>query len=99
MRRLPRPARLASLRAEQRLRRRFAILLVLLAAWPTVVDLALRAGTLASVVPAGASTGITIFITGTGFNTTAANNEVTFTHTGGVSATATGTLIQTVNAT
>jgi hypothetical protein len=75
------------------------LLAMLLAIAPSFADLPLRAGTLASVTPLGASVGIAISITGTGFNTTAASNEVTFTHTSGATATATGTVIQTVNAT
>ena len=50
------------------------------------------------MAPLGASADVAINITGTGFNTVAASNEVTFTHTSGVTATAAGNLIQTVNA-
>jgi hypothetical protein len=86
-------------RASVRLGVRAAVLALFIAAAPTLADLSLRAGSLASVAPAGASAAVAINITGTGFNTTAANNEVTFTHSSGVSATALGNLITTVNAT
>ncbi|MGB2715172.1 MAG: putative Ig domain-containing protein [Vicinamibacterales bacterium] len=48
----------------------------------------LGAGNLASVSPTGASSGVPLAINGTGFNTTASQNEVTFTHVSGVTATA-----------
>ena len=73
------------------------------AAWLVVVGAALglqsaRAGSLASVAPAGASVGVTISITGTGFDPTAAANTVTFTPAAGAPVSAVGTAIATVDA-
>lgn len=48
----------------------------------------IAAGNLASVSPTGASSGVPLAINGTGFNTTATQNEVTFTHVSGQVATA-----------
>jgi PKD repeat protein len=58
----------------------------------------LRAGELGSVAPMGATPGVAIQITGTGFDPTAANNEVTFTLPG-ASASVLGTAITTLDAT
>src|SRR5688572_33437408 len=41
----------------------------------------IRAGPLSSVSPSGASIGVTINVTGTGFDAAAANNDVVFTAT------------------
>ena len=57
----------------------------------------LRAGSLAVVSPAGASAGIPIYITGTGFNTAAPNNQVTFKAATGASVVAAGVSIATVD--
>ena len=54
-----------------------ALMLSALAIAPT------SAGTLSSVSPSGATPGITLTILGSGFNTTAANNLVTFTPSAG----------------
>ncbi|HXH05443.1 MAG TPA: PKD domain-containing protein, partial [Vicinamibacterales bacterium] len=57
-----------------------------------------RAGELGSVAPMGATPGVAINITGTGFDPTAANNEVTFLLPG-ASATVLGSAITTLDAT
>jgi PKD repeat protein len=57
-----------------------------------------HAGSLSSVAPAGASAGVAIAITGTGFDPTAGNNTVTFTPASGTPATVTGTSIVTLDA-
>ena len=77
--------------------RRFviAVALAVLVAWMGAP--ALRAGALSSVAPAGASGGVSINITGTGFDAAAANNLVTFTSTSGVSVTAPGTAVLTLD--
>ncbi|MGE5243952.1 MAG: hypothetical protein ACM3SQ_06970, partial [Betaproteobacteria bacterium] len=55
------------------------------------------AGTLSAVGPAGASPGITINISGTGFDTTAANNTVTFTPAAGAPVFVPGRSLITLN--
>ncbi len=55
------------------------------------------AGSLSAVSPMGASSAVTIHITGTGFSTTASRNEVTFVPSSGVSATATATAVTTLD--
>jgi PKD repeat protein len=57
-----------------------------------------HAGSLSSVAPAGASAGVAIAITGLGFDSTAANNTITFTPAQGAAVTATGTSIVTLDA-
>ena len=56
-------------------------------------------GTLATVSPMGASPAVAVSITGTGFNTTAANNVVTFTPTAGPAVSATATAVATLSTT
>ena len=51
------------------------------------------AGTLSTVSPTGASAGVPLNINGTGFNTTAAQNEVTFTHDSGIAVVAVPTRV------
>jgi hypothetical protein len=58
-----------------------------------------QGGTLASVSPMGASPTVSVSITGTGFNATAANNVVTFTSAGGAAATATASAVATLSTT
>ncbi len=58
-----------------------------------------HAGSLSSVAPAGASAGVAIAITGTGFDPTAANNTVIFTPAEGTAVTAPGASIVTLDAT
>ncbi|MGE5245125.1 MAG: PKD domain-containing protein [Betaproteobacteria bacterium] len=57
------------------------------------------AGTLSAVGPAGASPGITVNISGTGFDTTAANNTVTFTPAAGAPVSVPGRSLITLNST
>src|SRR5262245_34314726 len=57
-----------------------------------------RAGTLSAVSPMGASTTVAVSITGTGFNTTAASNSVTFTPAVGAPVTAAASAVTTVSA-
>ena len=64
-----------------------------------VLSVALVAGSLTAVAPAGASVAVPITITGTGFDATASKNEVTFAHTNGTSRTAVGEAVGTLNAT
>jgi PKD repeat protein len=60
----------------------------------------LRAGSVSSIAPLGASPNVTINITGTGFNATASLNTVTFRHLAtGATFTASGTAVQTLDAT
>jgi hypothetical protein len=59
---------------------------------------AAQAGTLSSVSPMGASSSVTIAITGTGFNLTASSNDVTFTPVSGAPVTATATAVTTLSA-
>src|SRR5688500_8385699 len=62
--------------------------------------IAVRPGSLLSVNPTGASPGVVINLTGTGFNTTAASNAVTFTPEGaGPALTVPAISVVTVNAT
>ena len=56
------------------------------------------AGSLATVSPSGASPAVTINITGTGFDTTAANNEVAFIPATGSGVTVRGSSIVLINA-
>ena len=56
------------------------------------------AGALSSVSPSGATSGVTLLITGTGFNTTAANNVVTFTPSSGSPLTASAKTVATIDA-
>lgn len=62
------------------------------------LDGRLSAGSLTIVSPAGASSGVTIQLTGTGFNATAANNDVTFTPAGGTPMVAVPTATTVVDA-
>jgi hypothetical protein len=57
-----------------------------------------RAGTLSTVSPMGASSSVTIAITGTGFNPTASSNDVTFTPVSGAPVTVTATAVTTLSA-
>ena len=57
-----------------------------------------HAGVLTSVAPSGASPGITINLTGTGFDPAAANNDVIFTPAGAPPATTRGTAIALLTA-
>src|SRR4051812_29688651 len=57
-----------------------------------------RAGTLSTVSPMGASSSVTIAITGTGFNPTASSNDVTFTPVSGAPVTVTSTAVTTLSA-
>ena len=63
------------------------------------LSVALIAGSLTAVVPAGASALVPITITGTGFDATASKNEVVFVHTDGTTKTAVGEAVSTLNAT
>jgi PKD repeat protein len=56
------------------------------------------AGALSSVSPSGATAGVTLTIIGTGFNTTAGNNLVTFTPSSGAPLTASAKTVTTVDA-
>jgi hypothetical protein len=57
-------------------------------------------GTLMSVTPTGASSGVLVNVTGTGFSTTAAQNVVTFTPAAGGSAqTGAASTVATIDAT
>ena len=56
------------------------------------------AGALSSVSPGGATPGVTLTITGTGFNTTAANNLVTFTPSSGAPLSASAKTVATIDA-
>ncbi|MBI5755929.1 MAG: tandem-95 repeat protein, partial [Nitrospirae bacterium] len=56
-------------------------------------------GSLSSVTPSGASSLVTIYINGTGFNTTAGNNEVAFTSTSGGTITVIPTAVTTIDST
>ncbi len=58
-----------------------------------------QTGQLTIVTPVGASSLVSINITGTGFHTTAANNEVSFVPANGAPMTASATAIATVDAT
>jgi hypothetical protein len=71
------------------------VMLVLLAFSPV----AAQTGQLTVVTPTGASSLVSINITGTGFHTTAANNEVSFVPANGAPMTALATAIATVDAT
>ncbi len=72
---------------------------IALAAACALTVVALNAGSLMSVNPLGASSGVAIQITGTGFNATAKNNRVTFTPmSGGAPQTAIATAIATLDA-
>jgi PKD repeat protein len=75
--------------------RRFLILCFILAATVAVIP-----GTLLSVTPSGASSGVLVNVTGSGFSTTANQNLVTFTPTaGGAPSTVSATTVVTVDAT
>jgi hypothetical protein len=52
----------------------------------------------AAVRPSGATSGVTLLITGTGFNTTAANNVVTFTPSSGSPLAASAKTVATIDA-
>ncbi len=56
------------------------------------------AGTLSALGPMGASPSVALSITGTGFNTTASSNQVTFTSTSGPSVTVAATAVTTLSA-
>src|SRR5688572_146750 len=70
----PSPHAWSSMASTSRRGRWLLVLLLLVLASASV-----RPGSLLSVNPTGASAGVTINLTGTGFNTTAASNSVTFT--------------------
>jgi len=57
-----------------------------------------RAGTLSNVSPMGASSSVSISITGTGFNAIASSNDVTFTPLSGAPVTVTATAVTTLSA-
>jgi len=57
-----------------------------------------EAGTLSTVSPMGASPSVAVSVTGTGFNTTASSNEVTFTPASGPSVTSVASAIATLSA-
>jgi hypothetical protein len=57
-----------------------------------------HAGTLSAVSPMGASSSVAVGITGTGFNTTAASNVVTFTPASGPPVTAAASAVTTLSA-
>ncbi len=63
------------------------------------VSAALIAGLLSGVSPTGASVQVPVIITGTGFNGTAASNEVVFVHADGTTRTAPGEVVGALNAT
>jgi hypothetical protein len=64
----------------------------------TVTGEVARAGTLSTVSPMGASSSVTISITGTGFNVSASSNDVTFTPLSGAPITVTATAVTTLSA-
>jgi hypothetical protein len=57
-----------------------------------------HAGTLSAVSPLGASPLVSISVTGTGFNTTAANNQITFTPVSGAAVAVSATAVTTLSA-
>src|SRR5262245_39759103 len=79
-----------------RVRSNRSLLSLLLVAWLLVQ--AAHAGSLVSVAPAGASAGVTLNVTGSGFDATPANNQVTFTPPSGPAIIVTGTAISAPDA-
>src|SRR5262245_21225473 len=57
-----------------------------------------QAGTLSALSPMGASSSVTISITGTGFNASASSNDVTFTPVSGAPVTVTAAAVTTLSA-
>lgn len=93
------PSRLCRRVGSRLLDRQILAVLCACVAAAVLAAIGVRAGSLASVAPAGASAAIAISITGTGFNTTAASNVVTFTPLAGAPLTAQPSSVVTISAT
>src|SRR5262245_9952436 len=91
------PRRLLDCRFESRLTTR-SFLPIFAALSLAVTVAAVQAGTLSSVSPMRASSSVAISITGTGFNTSASSNLVTFTPVSGTPITVTAAAVTTVSA-
>ncbi len=88
------PERLSMLRIYEIIRL-LSLIISCLPLWASVA----HGGSLSSVTPSGASSLVTIYINGTGFNTTAGNNEVAFTSTTGGTITVVPTAVTTIDST
>ena len=75
-----------------------AVWLIVAVAYWLPLAVTLRAGAVSALTPSGASAGVSINITGTGFNTAAGSNEVTFSPASGASVTTLATTVTTVDA-